>query len=120
MRKSRKYGCKWKIIAEALASNKFHWTLRAFANPQHSRHNHEPNTTPSAHPIHRKLTNPVKIVIESTNQRVGIKARDIKGIVQQQFPELAYIARDIYNARAIVTRDKLGVTAPAWTLLLVT
>ncbi|KJZ70653.1 hypothetical protein HIM_09973 [Hirsutella minnesotensis 3608] len=73
-KRSRKCGCKWKIVAEALKQNDYTWTLREFANPQHSQHNHDRSISLSAHPIHRKLTASVKATIEVTSRRVGIRA----------------------------------------------
>jgi hypothetical protein len=107
-RKSRKCGCKWKLIAEALASNKFFWTLREFADSEYSRHNHKSSTTRSAHSVHRRLTSPIKSTIATISQRVGIRARDIGVMVQKQFRESILISRNIYNAQAAVTREKLG------------
>jgi hypothetical protein len=50
-RRSRKCGCKWKVIAEALERSDYMWTLRAFADPQHSQHNHDRTMSLSAHPV---------------------------------------------------------------------
>ncbi|KAG7423436.1 PKS-NRPS hybrid synthetase [Fusarium oxysporum f. sp. raphani] len=55
-RKSRKCGCKWMVIAEALEEGK--WLLRQHPNLEHSQHNHGPSITSSAHPSHRRLTTP--------------------------------------------------------------
>ncbi|KAM4060433.1 FAR1 DNA-binding domain-containing protein [Hirsutella rhossiliensis] len=55
-RRSRKCGCKWRVIAEALEQNDYLWTLRAFADPQYSQHNHDRTMSLSAHPVHRRLT----------------------------------------------------------------
>ncbi|KAM4060895.1 hypothetical protein HRG_001605 [Hirsutella rhossiliensis] len=51
-RRSRKCGCKWKVIAEALEGNNYMWTLRALPDPEHGRHNHERSISLSAHPVH--------------------------------------------------------------------
>ncbi|KPA36328.1 mule transposase protein [Fusarium langsethiae] len=76
-RKSRKTGCLWKIIAEALPENGFQWTLQHFPDAEHHHHNHNPSTDAAAHPVHRRLTSPVKATIQSSSRRVGIRARDI-------------------------------------------
>jgi hypothetical protein len=102
---SRKCGCKWKVIAEALEEGK--WLLREHAKPEHHYHNHPPSIDPSAHPSLRKLTGPVKESIESTSQRVGIRARDVRAVVSQQHPEAVLTRKDVYNARAAINRDKL-------------
>ncbi|OAQ57749.1 transposase [Purpureocillium lilacinum] len=116
-RRSRKCGCKWKIIAEALEQNDYKWTLRAFADPQHSQHNHGRTMSLSAHPVHRRLTGSVKATIEATSRRVGIGARDVRGIVQEKHRETHYTRRDIYNARALLRREKLGGLSPTAALI---
>ncbi|KAM4061906.1 MULE transposase [Hirsutella rhossiliensis] len=101
-RRSRKCGCKWKVIAEALERNDYMWTLRAFADLQHSQHNHDRSMSLSAHPVHRRLTDSVKATVEATSRRVGIRARDVRGIVQEKHRGTHYTRRDIYNARALL------------------
>ncbi|KAK1447047.1 hypothetical protein CMEL01_08886, partial [Colletotrichum melonis] len=114
-RRSRKCGCQWQVIAEAQEEGK--WLLRYHSDPQHSRHNHGPSLGASAHPSHRKLTRPVKDAIETTSRRVGIRARDIRAIVQEQFPEASFTQRDIYNARARINREKLNGYSPTAALI---
>ncbi|KAG8664817.1 uncharacterized protein FPOAC1_013597 [Fusarium poae] len=84
-RKSRKSGCLWKIIAEALPENGFQWTLQHFPDAEHHHHNHNPSTDAAAHPVHRRLTSPVKATIQSSSRRVGIRARDIGGISKRKW-----------------------------------
>ncbi|OAQ58993.1 transposase [Pochonia chlamydosporia 170] len=107
-RKSRKSGCQWKIIAETLPENGFYWTLRQFPNTEHHEHNHEPSADAAAHPVHRRLTSPVKAIVQSSSRRIGIRARDIGGIVRDHFPDSVYTPTDIYNARARISRENLG------------
>lgn len=107
-RKSRKSGCQWKIVAEALPENGSQWTLRHFPNTKHHQHNHKPSADAAAHPVHRRLTSPVKAIVQSSSRRVGIRARDIGGIVRDHFPDSVYTQRDIYNARARINREHLG------------
>ena len=116
-KRSRKCGCKWKVIAEALAQNGYMWTLRKFADPEHSLHNHDPSMSVSAHPVHRRHTNSVKITIEATSRRVGIRARDVRGIVKEKHPDTVYTKKDIYNARAILRREKLNGLNPTAALI---
>ncbi|KJZ68074.1 hypothetical protein HIM_12537 [Hirsutella minnesotensis 3608] len=94
-RRSRKCGCKWKVIAEALERNDYTWTLRAFADPQHSQHNHD----------------------RTTSRRVGIRARDVRGIVREKHPGTLYTRKDIYNARALLVRQKLDGLGPTAALI---
>ncbi|KAK2729952.1 mutator-like element, partial [Colletotrichum kahawae] len=76
-------------------------------NSEHSQHNHGPSLDPSAHPSHRRLREPVKAAIETTSRRVGIRARDVRAVVQDQYPDSTFTQRDIYNARALINREKL-------------
>ncbi|RFN54790.1 mutator-like element, partial [Fusarium flagelliforme] len=55
--------------------------------------------------------------IKSTSQQVGIQARDVRAIVEQEHPESTLTQRDIYNARALVTRDILRGYASTAALL---
>ncbi|KAH7471692.1 hypothetical protein FOMA001_g13476 [Fusarium oxysporum f. sp. matthiolae] len=114
-RKSRKCGCKWMVIAEALEEGK--WLLRQHPNLEHSQHNHGPSITSSAHPSHRRLTTPVRATIESTSRRVGIRARDVRAVVEEQHPESLFTQRDIYNARALINREKLNGYTPTAALI---
>ncbi|KAG6978557.1 PKS-NRPS hybrid synthetase [Fusarium oxysporum f. sp. conglutinans] len=114
-RKSRKCGCKWMVIAEALEEGE--WLLRQHANPEHSQHNHGRSIRPSAHPSHRRLTTPIRATIESTSRRVGIRARDVRAVVQEQHPESTFTQRDIYNTRALINRDKLNGYTPTAALI---
>ncbi|KAJ0126972.1 hypothetical protein HZ326_29921, partial [Fusarium oxysporum f. sp. albedinis] len=114
-RKSRKCGCKWMVIAEALEEGK--WVLRRHSNPEHNQHNHDRSIRPSAHPSHRRLTTPVRATIESMSRRVGIRIRDVRAVVQEQHPESIFTQRDIYNARALINRDKLSGYTPTGALI---
>ncbi|KAL6405570.1 hypothetical protein AUP68_11330 [Ilyonectria robusta] len=114
-RKSRKCGCQWMVIAEALEYGK--WLLRQHPSPEHSQHNHRRSIKPSAHPSHRRLTSPVRTTIESTSRRIGIRARDVRAVVEEQHPESQFTQRDIYNARALINRDKLNGYAPTAALI---
>ena len=73
------------VVAEALEEDK--WLLRQHSNPEHSQNNHGLSIGPSAHPSHRSLTTPIRATVESTSRRVGIRARDVLAIVQEQHPE---------------------------------
>ncbi len=114
-RRSRKCGCRWMVIAEAKEEGK--WLLREHANPEHSQHNHGRSIGPSAHPSHRRLTAAVRATIESTSRRVGIRARDVRAVVQEEHPETVFTQRDIYNARALINCDKLDGYTPTAALI---
>ncbi|KAK2129038.1 hypothetical protein NOF04DRAFT_1343948 [Fusarium oxysporum II5] len=55
--------------------------------------------------------------IKSTSRRVGIRARDVRAVVQEQHPESTFTQRDIYNARALINRDKLNGYTPTAALI---
>ncbi|KAL0941310.1 mutator-like element [Colletotrichum truncatum] len=95
-RASRKCDCQWQIIAEAIE---------------------EGNLASSAHPAYRRLTKPIKDAVETTSRRVGIRARDVGTIIQEQFPESVFTQRDIYNARARINREKLNIYTPTTALI---
>ncbi|PWI63997.1 hypothetical protein PCL_07432 [Purpureocillium lilacinum] len=116
-KRSRKCGCKWKVIAEALEQNEYMWTLRSFADPQHSQHNHNRSISLAAHPIHRRLDEAVMTTIEATSRRVGMRARDVRGIVKEKHPDTLCTRKDIYNARARLRRKKLGGLSPIAALI---
>ena len=50
----------------------------------------------------------MKATVEATSRRVGIRARDIRGITKDKHPDTVYTRKDVYNARALLRREKLG------------
>ncbi|KAJ6439000.1 mutator-like element [Purpureocillium lavendulum] len=48
---------------------------------------------------------------------VGIRARDVRAVVQEQHPETVFTRRDIYNARALINCDKLDGYTPTAALI---
>jgi len=71
----------------------------------------------SAHPVHRRLTSPIRATIEATSRRVGIRARDVRGIIYEKHHGTHFTRRDIYNARALLRREKLGGLGPIAALI---
>ncbi|EAQ84699.1 hypothetical protein CHGG_08713 [Chaetomium globosum CBS 148.51] len=61
--------------------------------------------------------NPVKVTIEATSRRVRIRARDVSNIVKNQHADSALTRRDIYNARALIKRQKLDSYNPTAALI---
>jgi MULE transposase domain len=114
-RKSRKCGCKWMVIAEAIEEGK--WFLRAHTNLDHNQHNHSRSLAPSAHPSHRRLTPLIKEAVASTSRRVAIRARDVRAVVEEQYPESVFTQRDIYNARSAINKEKLDGYSPTAALI---
>ncbi|KAF6515731.1 hypothetical protein HZS61_004472 [Fusarium oxysporum f. sp. conglutinans] len=69
-------------------------------------------------PTHRPESRPPKqATIESTSRRVGTQARNVRAVVQEQHPELTFTQRDIYNAWALINRDKLNGYTPTAALI---
>lgn len=95
-------------MQRALPENGSELTLRHFPNKKHHQHNHNASVDAAAHPVHRRLTSPVKAIVQSSSRRVGIRARDIGDIVRDHFPDSVYTQRDIYNVRARINREHLG------------
>jgi hypothetical protein len=58
-----------------------------------------------------------KKMIKATSQQIEIRAHNIRGIIQQEFPESAYIQRDTYNARAAIARENLNGHHPTAALI---
>ncbi|RYC80649.1 hypothetical protein BFJ63_vAg16470 [Fusarium oxysporum f. sp. narcissi] len=106
---------EWMVVAEALEEGK--WLLRQHSNPEHRQHNHSRSIGPSAHPSHRRLTEPIRTTVESTSRRVGIRAPGVRAIVQEQHPESSFTRKDIYNARSRINRDKLDGHTPTAALI---
>src|SRR6478736_2038699 len=98
------------VVAEALEEGK--WLLRKHSNPEHRQPNKSRGTGQSAHPSHRRLTEPIRTTVESTSRRVGIRAPGVRAIVQEQHPESSFTRKDIYNARSRINRDKLDGHTP--------
>ncbi|RKK76949.1 hypothetical protein BFJ71_g16843 [Fusarium oxysporum] len=65
----------------------------------------------------RKIRYSLRATIESMSRRVGIRARDVRAVVQEQHPESIFTQRDIYNARALINRDKLSGYTPTAALI---
>ncbi|KAJ3455672.1 hypothetical protein MRS44_017154 [Fusarium solani] len=70
-----------------------------------------------AHPYHRRLTTPIRATVESTSRRVGIRARDVWAVVQEQHPESVFTRKDIYDARSLINRDKFDGYTPTAALI---
>ena len=85
-KRSRKCGCSWKIVGEALEQNNYMWTLREFADPKHSKHNHGRSMSLGAHAIHRRLTDSVKATVEAHEPACRDTSTRYTGYYQRQTP----------------------------------
>ncbi|KAJ6438020.1 mutator-like element [Purpureocillium lavendulum] len=70
------------------------------------------STTTGAASDHQRI-----LPIGGSLQLVGIRARDVRAVVQEQHPETVFTRRDIYNARASINCDKLGGYTPTAALI---
>ncbi|RYC77791.1 hypothetical protein BFJ63_vAg19335, partial [Fusarium oxysporum f. sp. narcissi] len=55
--------------------------------------------------------------IISTSRRVGVRARDVRAVIQEQYPDSTFTRKDIYNARSLINREKLGGLTPTAALI---
>jgi hypothetical protein len=55
--------------------------------------------------------------IKSVNRRIGIRARNVRNIIQYQYSNATIIARDIYNAKNAITRKKMNNYIPIAALI---
>ncbi|KAK2684810.1 hypothetical protein QWA68_016783 [Fusarium oxysporum] len=55
--------------------------------------------------------------IISTSRRVGVQACDIRAVIQEQYPDSTFTRKDIYNARSLINREKLGGLTPTAALI---
>ncbi|GKU11323.1 unnamed protein product [Fusarium langsethiae] len=65
----------------------------------------------------RQNISSVKAAIETTSRRVGIRARDVGGLVWDSHPGTVYTRKDIYNARTLLRQEKLGGMSPTAALI---
>jgi hypothetical protein len=93
------------------------WILQHPSNSKHHQHNHPPNISPAAHPVHRKQTRAIITSIESANRKIEIRAKNVRNIIQHQHPNATIIARDIYNAKNAITRKKMNNYIPTAALI---
>jgi hypothetical protein len=105
------------MLAKSGPSTNDQWILQHSSDSKHHQHNHPPNISPAAHPVHRKQTRAIMASIESANRRIGIRAKDVKNVIQHQHPNATITARDIYNARSAITRKKMDNYTPTAALI---
>ena len=97
---SRKEGCPWVARAVALKSNQDRWTYETI----NSTHNHPPSLDASIHPMHRRLTDEERGVLERHTQagsRLNFIASDLRTKNQA-------LKKDLLNERAKLQRHAAG------------
>ncbi|KAF6525452.1 hypothetical protein HZS61_010506 [Fusarium oxysporum f. sp. conglutinans] len=50
-------------------------------------------------------------------RRVGVRARDVRAVIQEQYPDSTFTRKGIYNARSLINREKLGGLTPTAALI---
>ncbi|RYP51625.1 hypothetical protein DL769_010786 [Monosporascus sp. CRB-8-3] len=122
---SRKCNCQFGFFA---IEQRTQWTIRYRPDQVHLQHNHGPSESPLLHPAARKLDSKmvaaVKQLKENGTSRIWKKDLEVPGltvtgigvsqtleILQSQNPHVPLLPRDIYNARAAITRNPSKVEA---------
>lgn len=107
--KSRKCGCEFGVYG---LENKTTWILRARIDGEHLAHNHPPSESRTEHPGARKL-DPKAIAAVKALEENGVSVKETLEILHRENPDVRYLPRDIYNARAAIKRDPSRVEATA-------
>ncbi|EKD20034.1 uncharacterized protein L3040_002289 [Drepanopeziza brunnea f. sp. 'multigermtubi'] len=107
--KSRKCGCEFGVFG---LEQKTAWFLRGRIDGEHLSHNHPPSESPTEHPGARKL-DPRAIAAVKALESNGVSVKDTLAHLHRENPNVRYLPRDIYNARAAIKRDPSRVEATA-------
>ncbi len=99
---TRGTNCQFSILAKQ-SFDKTTWILKHRPGSQFSLHNHEPSQHPSAHPVHRTLSEDDNAKVVSLSN-AGIAPKDIRTYIRQNCNTIA-TQQDIYNRIADVRRD---------------
>jgi hypothetical protein len=99
---TRGTSCPFSVLAKE-SLDKSTWSLQYRPDKRFSLHNHAPSQHPSAHPVHRTLSEEVKSKVASLSN-AGIAPKDIRTYIRQDGNSLA-TQQDIYNRMAATRRD---------------
>ncbi|KAK4460947.1 hypothetical protein QBC42DRAFT_271291 [Cladorrhinum samala] len=98
---SRKCDCQFGFFA---IEQRTQWTVRYRPDAVHLTHNHGPSESPLLHPAARKLDSKMVAAVKDLKENgVGVSAT--LEILQQNNPHVPLLPRDIYNARAAISRN---------------
>jgi len=103
---TRGTGCPFSVLAKESPDNT--WILKHRPDRRFSIHNHEPSQHPSAHPVHRQLSQGTSQLATLSN--AGLAPKEIQTLVRQS-GSLA-TRQDIYNRIADVRRDACEGQSP--------
>ncbi|CAN8102960.1 unnamed protein product [Discula destructiva] len=104
---SRKCDCQFGFFA---IEQRTQWTVRYRPNADHLQHNHGPSESPMLHPAARKLDSKMVATVKELKEQ-GVSVPQTLEILQQGNPNVPLLPRDIYNARAAITRNPTKVDA---------
>ncbi|KAK4192421.1 hypothetical protein QBC35DRAFT_483729 [Podospora australis] len=104
---SRKCDCQFGFFA---IEQRTQWTVRYRPDPSHLEHNHGPSESPLLHPAARKLDSKMVAAVRDLKDS-GVGVSQTLEILQQEHPHVPLLPRDIYNARAAITRNPQKVNA---------
>ncbi|PQE03794.1 mutator-like element protein [Rutstroemia sp. NJR-2017a BBW] len=79
---------------------------------EHLTHNHPPSESPTEHPGARKL-DPKAIAAVKALEENGVSVKETLEILHRENPNVRFLPRDIYNARAAIKRDPSRVEPTA-------
>jgi hypothetical protein len=75
------------------------WMFEHHKDPNCHVHNHAPSLDPSAHTSRRKVTTPVKGMVQRLSAFTAIKAWEINAMVREDYPGSYFKDKDINKAR---------------------
>lgn len=126
---SRKCDCQFGFFA---IEQRTQWTVRYRPDTQHLQHNHGPSESPVLHPAARKLDSRMVAAVKAlkddgacltppsqghekntscSNAFTGVGVSQTLEILQTENPHVPLLPRDIYNARAAITRNPQKVAS---------
>lgn len=99
---SRGTGCKFSVLGKQSLDGS-RWVLSHRQGQEYALHNHPPSENPSAHPVHRQLSENDAITILSL-ATAGTAPREIRTYLHNNSNTVA-TQRDVYNRIAATRRD---------------
>lgn len=103
---TRATGCPFKCQIR-LIKHESHYQFITH-NPTH---NHPPSWSATAHPIHRRIDEYTRNIIQAET-RAGVKPKQILARLAQEIPASAVRQKDVYNAVSKIRKDTLQGMTP--------
>ncbi|KAL6556543.1 hypothetical protein OROGR_005831 [Orobanche gracilis] len=98
---TRLVNCPFQLYGKRLLDGFWKLTIK------NESHNHEPSEDMSGHPSERILSEEEVLVVDKMS-RAGIPPRQIISSIRQKNPSTQVIARDIYNMKKKITKERLN------------